>query len=114
MNDQKQIELTEVLASLTANNDTIGFTVHGGGFPDNESSYNRMAIFDDVTHRPSWVSVVAEYDRLVSINEAEKYAYQRASEYPSMQEQLDTIFHGGLEAWKEQIQAIKDKYPKPE
>lgn len=42
------------------------------------------------------------------------YSDMRAVEYPSIQEQLDTIFHKGLDAWKEQIQAIKDKYPKPE
>ena len=40
------------------------------------------------------------------------YAKKRQIEYPSFADQLDTIFHGGLEAWKEQIQAVKDKYPK--
>jgi hypothetical protein len=42
------------------------------------------------------------------------YFDKRIAEYPSIHEQLDTIFHEGLDAWKEQIQAIKDKYPKPE
>lgn len=42
----------------------------------------------------------------------EAYKYQRAAEYPSFADQLDTIFHDGLEAWKEQIQEVKDKYPK--
>jgi hypothetical protein len=42
------------------------------------------------------------------------YADLRKEEYPTIQEQLDIIFHQGLDAWKEQIQAIKDKYPKPE
>jgi hypothetical protein len=42
------------------------------------------------------------------------YKYNRRNEYPSIEEQLDTIFHDGLDVWKEQIQAIKDKYPKPE
>jgi len=42
-----------------------------------------------------------------------EYSTSRKKEYPSLEEQLDTIFHGGLDAWKEQIQAIKDKYPKP-
>ena len=37
----------------------------------------------------------------------------RLSEYPAMAEQLDNIFHNGLAAWKTDIQAIKDKYPKP-
>jgi hypothetical protein len=40
------------------------------------------------------------------------YKFQRQNEYPSIQEQLDTIFHGGIDGWKKQIQAVKDKYPK--
>ena len=42
----------------------------------------------------------------------EAYKYLRAAEYPSYADQLDTIFHQGLDAWKAEIQAIKDKYPK--
>ena len=41
------------------------------------------------------------------------YKYQRAKEYPSYADQFDTIFHEGLDAWKAQIQAVKNKYPKP-
>ena len=40
------------------------------------------------------------------------YKYKRAAEYPSITEQLDTLYHGGYDAWKAEIQAIKDKYPK--
>ena len=40
------------------------------------------------------------------------YKYQRAKEYPSYADQFDTIFHEGLDAWKAQIQAVKNKYPK--
>ena len=40
------------------------------------------------------------------------YKYQRASEYPSIADQLDTLYHGGLDAWKAQIKTVKDKYPK--
>jgi hypothetical protein len=42
----------------------------------------------------------------------EAYKELRAVEYPSIVDQLDTIYHDGLDAWKEQIQAVKDKYPK--
>jgi hypothetical protein len=42
----------------------------------------------------------------------EAYKYKRAAEYPSYADQFDTIFHEGLDAWKTQIQAIKNKYPK--
>lgn len=42
----------------------------------------------------------------------EDYKYQRAAEYPSITEQLDTLYHGGYDAWKAEIQAVKAKYPK--
>ena len=44
---------------------------------------------------------------------ANAYKAQRAAEYPSIVEQLDKIFHDGIDEWKETIQAVKDKYPKP-
>ena len=40
------------------------------------------------------------------------YKYQRVAEYPSIADQLDKIFHDGIDEWKETIQAVKDKYPK--
>ena len=40
------------------------------------------------------------------------YSYKRMSEYPSIVEQLDTLYHEGYDGWKAQIQTIKDKYPK--
>jgi len=43
---------------------------------------------------------------------ANAYKAQRAAEYPSFADQFDTLYHGGYDAWKAQIQAIKDKYPK--
>jgi len=41
------------------------------------------------------------------------YKYQRAREYPSIPDQLDTLYHSGLDAWKAEIKTVKDKYPKP-
>ena len=38
---------------------------------------------------------------------------KRVAEYPSYADQFDTIFHEGVDEWKAQIQAVKDKYPKP-
>jgi len=40
------------------------------------------------------------------------YSELRARAYPPIVDQLDTIFHGGLDAWKAEIQYIKNKYPK--
>ena len=44
---------------------------------------------------------------------ANGYKRNRASEYPSIADQLDDIYHNGIDAWKTTIQATKDKYPKP-
>ena len=41
------------------------------------------------------------------------YQSKRKSEYPKIEEQLDKIYHSGIDAWKADIKAIKDKYPKP-
>ena len=47
--------------------------------------------------------------------EAQKLQYkeQRASAYPSIADQLDQIYHEGIDAWKETIAAVKAEYPKP-
>ena len=41
-----------------------------------------------------------------------QYIINRASEYPSIEDQLDKIYHSGVTGWKTTIKAIKDKYPK--
>ena len=48
----------------------------------------------------------AEYD-------AKKYQRDRAKEYPTWQDQLDDIYHNGVDGWKATIKATKDKYSKP-
>ena len=43
---------------------------------------------------------------------ATKYQRDRAEAYPSWQDQLDKIYHSGIDAWKADIKGIKDKFPK--
>ena len=45
--------------------------------------------------------------------DAVKYQRDRAAEYPSVVDQLDDIYHNGIDGWKATIKATKDKYPKP-
>jgi hypothetical protein len=40
------------------------------------------------------------------------YKQQRASEYPSIVDQFDLLYHGGYDAWKAAIDVVKTKYPK--
>ena len=47
----------------------------------------------------------AEWDLLV-------YARKRQIEYPPIADQLDDIYHNGIDAWKATIKVTKDKYPK--
>ena len=44
---------------------------------------------------------------------AQEYARSRKTDYPDIGDQLDYIFHNGVDKWKEDIvQPVKDKYPK--
>jgi len=45
-------------------------------------------------------------------NQDTHYIAQRKNAYPSIADQLDKIYHEGLDVWKADIKAIKDKYPK--
>lgn len=40
------------------------------------------------------------------------YSQKRLAEYPSFADQLDLIYHNGIDEWKAVIQAVKNKYPK--
>ena len=44
---------------------------------------------------------------------ATEYIRSREAEYPSVVDQLDQMYHFGFQAWKDEIQKIKEKYPKP-
>jgi len=52
----------------------------------------------------------AEYETHLT---ATAYEEKRRAEYPSWEDQLDNIYHNGIDKWKETIKAVKDKYPKP-
>jgi len=51
------------------------------------------------------VELRAEFD-------AKKYQRDREKEYPTWQDQLDDIYHNGIDSWKATIKTTKDKYPK--
>ena len=61
---------------------------------------------------PSDAEIDAEIKRLEDEYDANEYQRSRASEYPSIPDQLDEIFHNGINAWKAVIKQTKDKYPK--
>lgn len=45
--------------------------------------------------------------------EIRSYAEERRAAYPSIADQLDKIYHEGVDAWRADIQAVKEQFPKP-
>ena len=62
--------------------------------------------------QPTEAEIQAEITRLQAEYDANEYQRQRASAYPSIADQLDKIYHEGIDAWKAQIAAVKNQYPK--
>jgi len=56
--------------------------------------------------------IQAKQTELQTAYDNAEYQRKRAKEYPSIVDQLDDIYHNGIDGWKETIKATKDKYPK--
>lgn len=66
---------------------------------------------DDII-KPTDAEIQTEIARLQADYESKQYQRDRAKEYPSIVDQLDTLYHGGYDAWKASIDVVKNKYPK--
>ena len=61
---------------------------------------------------PTQAEIDAEVVRLQGVYDGNAYQRSRVAEYPSIVDQLDDIYHNGIDAWKATIKVTKDKYPK--
>ena len=61
---------------------------------------------------PTEQEVVEKDAELKYQEEVNVYQEKRKLEYPSWENQLDKIYHSGIDVWKADIKVIKDKYPK--
>jgi len=73
---------------------------------------NVIEWMDIVETQPTEVEIAAEVTRLQAVYDAKEYQRKRVLEYPSIADQLDDIYHNGIDAWKATIKVTKDKYPK--
>jgi len=77
----------------------------------NAEDYNQITWLDGTTPisksdiQTKMAELQTEYDN-------NKYQRDRAAEYPSIEDQLDKIYHDGIDEWKKVIKVTKDKYPK--
>ena len=56
--------------------------------------------------------ITIDWTQVNSWTDSDQYKYDRANDYPSIKDQLDKIYHSGIEEWKKVIKTTKDKYPK--
>ncbi len=73
---------------------------------------DELTWLDTVQTKPTESEINTEVARLQAEYDAKEYQRDRAAEYPSFADQFDTLYHGGYDAWKTTIDAVKTKYPK--
>ena len=74
--------------------------------------YSGIEWLDKTQTKPTEQEIEVKLAELKYQEEVNVYQEKRKSEYPSWEDQLDKIYHSGVDAWKEDVKAIKDKYPK--
>lgn len=69
--------------------------------------------FDKDKTPPTEEQIQAKLTELQADYDAKQYQRDRAVAYPNIEDQLDKIYHSGIDEWKKDIKVVKDKYPKP-
>ena len=81
------------------------WAVRGGNYSD-------IVWLDKSQTKPTEQEIEEKIAELNYQGEINVYQEKRKLEYPNWEDQLDKIYHSGVDAWKTDIKAIKDKYPK--
>ena len=75
--------------------------------------YDGLEWLDENQTKPTEQEILDKQSELQADYDAKEYQRKRAAEYPSIGDQLDYIYHHGIDAWKaDMIDPIKAKYPK--
>ena len=92
------------IQAILAINPDAQVTVHGDDYDTIDWNAGTAVI--------SKVDIDAKIIELEAEWTANEYARNRSTEYPALAEQLDEIYHNGIDSWKATIKVTKDKYPK--
>jgi len=76
------------------------------------TEYSNIYWDDETQTKPTEQEVEEKIAELQYQEEVNVYQEKRKLEYPNWEDQLDKIYHSGVDAWKADIKAIKDKHPK--
>ena len=85
------------------------------GWSDSKNKvYENLVIHDDSKEKPTQEFLESELQRMQDEFDALDYARDRSEAYPSMEDQLDYIYHNGIAKWKsDMVKPVKDAHPKP-
>ena len=78
----------------------------GAFIPKDTVNRDYQQFVDDIHEKGHGIVEGADYVGVTTYTEA------RRAEYPPLEEQLDKIYHDGIEVWRMDITRIKNKYPK--
>jgi len=96
--------MTDIANSILAINANAKFTV-------NAEDVSAVVWLESTTPIAE-ADILAKQKELVTAYDNNAYQRSRAEAYPSIVDQLDDIYHNGVDEWKKTIKAVKDKYPK--
>ena len=91
--------------------------LHSGqwfGWSDSKNKiYENLIIYESEYDKPAEKELTEALIKMQSDFDDQEYIRKRIREYPSIESQLDYIFHNGIDKWKtDMIIPVKEKYPK--
>ena len=93
--------MVDLSTAILAINSEAKFSING-------EDVNQITWYNDTTPI-SASDIEAKQAELQAEYDAKQYQRDRANEYPSIVDQLDDIYHNGIDVWKAKINTIKDK-----
>ena len=96
--------MTDIISAIIAINPKAEVSVNG-------EDYNQITWHNGTTPI-SEADIKAKQAELQTDFDNKEYQRKRAAQYPTIKDQLDDIYHNGIDGWKATIKAVKDKYPK--
>ena len=85
------------------------------GEPTTEAEFNEGFTIHKANGvaEPTWAKLQTQLAELQAEYDSKQYQRDRQPEYASIPDQLDYIYHNGVEKWKtDMILPVKEKYPK--
>ena len=96
--------MTDIAKSILAINSKAQFSVNAEDV--------KQITWHNNTTPVAEADILAKQKELQTAYDNVKYQRDRVEAYPSIADQLDDLYHNGIDGWKTTIKAVKDKYPK--